>query len=273
MKPYVIIVDEEVASIIAEFSSTQIFSFTGKCHARVDCIEKFLDEPPDMIIVFGDVKKSAVDCDPWRGFYESGHWFKLKCSNNEYFGQREYWVSVSEPPKLDQPDDKGRNRDNRPPGANAKKGEAPRGEARAARLHKPRKTSFTRKLFISYKIYKNAIEGLDASALWSLLARSVQEMRIGGDRLLSLAQKWADFAAEYLRRVNAALRRTSALFETQRPVGDLPVTAGAALQPRLIGQTFGMHMLIYTFVSEEVIDWSADLFGRLPNQEGERAIA
>jgi hypothetical protein len=103
--------------------------------------------------------------------------------------------------------------------------------------------------------------GQKAAVLASSLAAKLYKMRSAYQRLS------ARIAATWRRRPRLGLVTAHGPFLTYASEPDVCAPTHARLEPRLLGES--LRFLLFTFVSEPAVDWSAYPFGRLAEQ-GER---
>lgn len=279
MKPYVFVWSRRVRPFVRTLPRPKMLDLRGHCYKLIERAEAALEnqrgeragENPDPPIYCLGVEPLQEKDSPFAPFPRYGQTFRLRCTKNERFGQREYALVFADDTQPNSPDEDDDEGDAITLESSGKSKPAARGEARPARVRKPRKTTL-KDLFISYKSYNKEMSSRIRSAIWTRLARTVQITRTSAEFAWLSGLKWADHLSVCRDCVNSARRRIRAMIEAQSLGVEAPVSRCGRLEPRLSGQNLGVHLLLYTMVFEEPIDWSADLFG-VPNHEGEQATA
>jgi hypothetical protein len=271
MKPYVLVWSEAAWPMVMALPRTKMLDLRRHCHLLIWLAEYFRARPNTLALI-GRVEALRPEDLPFAPFRRHGCCFQLKCVENEYFRQREYWVMPADDPPPAGP--ASNDHDGAAPAVKTsrKRSQAPQGEARPARARKPKKASL-RKLLISYKAYNMEMIDRICFAIWPKLARSVQEIRESAEKLVRLGLEGAKNLAVCLQRINEAARRIRASLEAPSLGVETPVSRYGRFETRVFGQNLGMHLLLSTIVLDDApIDWSADLFG-VPDQDRERATA
>lgn len=73
----------------------------------------------------------------------------------------------------------------------------------------------------------------------------------------SISATVADMAEDYLRK----MRSLKSAFTSGAQSAEDRFGSGAMLKARLVGESFGLPLLLFSFVRDEAIDWNAYLFG------------
>lgn len=256
--------------MVMGLSRPKMLELRAHCYALI-LLAEFYRANGHLLVRIGKVDLQAMDL-PFAPFRRFGHTFRLQCTNNEYFGQREYTLVFAggTPPTGPVLTD-GQIRAAAAPKPRKTK-QAPRGEARPARGRKQRKTS-KRKLLISYNSYKKNILHLWRIQILPRLASTLDRTRESARNIWRLGREWAENLSVCLPDVNAAARRIRALLEAPSLGAQTPVSRCGRYESRTFGHNLGMCLSLSTIVFDEPpIDWNADLFG-IPDREGEQVSA
>jgi hypothetical protein len=270
MKPYVLVWSKGVRPVVMALSRPKMLELRAHCYALI-WLAEFYRANAHLLVRIGKVDLQEKDL-PFAPFRRHGHTFRLQCTRNEYYGQREYALVFADEPPPSGPVLGGKKAAPAAAPKSRKGKQAPRGEARPARVRKPRKTS-KRKLLISYNSYNKNIRRYIRSQISPRLARILDWTRESAENLRRRGLEGAKNLSVCLPRVNAAARRIRASLEAPSLGAHTPVSRNGRYETRAFGHNLGMCLSLSTIVFEEPpIDWSADLFG-IPDHQGEQATA
>jgi hypothetical protein len=245
--PFTLVWSEPVRAL-RDFSSNQVIELRTEAQRRIRMAEAALEPGLDAAAVAARI---ATALGP--AFAVGAYWFRIDFRQADL---REYVVNLATPPVPgDGP---------KPPGENCTNLAGQSVQRAPAHRRRSSHAVIWQAIDASSEIVSRAKVTLRRPKLPS--CRKYQLMtRAFIARMVRNIQYSINNRREWLGRRSQVL--TSALATSWISVTRIQefasqyVSAEARLAPRCVGQNSGMHLLLYSWIQDEPIDWSADLFG------------
>jgi hypothetical protein len=209
---------------------------------------------------FGDVV--------WAKFQVGKNWFCLELRHKKI---REYVVNLASPPSPDDLPPPGwtlRNGEEKTSGPDEMRREADGGDTASA-LASALPSDIGREVTVLWRFTRRKLRAGFERYKTTIRAASERALRQASGIYCNFAYSLRVLGASLrrsLRRFASTIATDSNSFTRMRELSAQQIGFEAHLEARRVGQHSGLHILLYSWISDDPppVDWSADLFGVLP---------